>query len=488
MLLSFVGLVWDPKLYRKDMSEKQLNEVLKLLLWDVFVANETKTNVKTVEMMLGKLLLDVHRRDFYYKERIFRFVLMYKYGDNKNIQFALQNKCGNAKNRCCKCSYDISAKGVWGQTEGYRKEPDGKVRKTIYNLWIRYWCNQRLAEKRLSSIGGESNGLPSFAGSDGLPFFLHPWVQEIQDKSLCQNRASGWLQPIKIGVEGLHSAKGFLLGFINSLTNLRSKMFKSRMFQGNLMNAMNRNSLSELDGQHLRILSLQYERIILPCIESESMKSVVANVFSVWLDLQWIMYCDPRLMTCKGIKLRAHILVFNLHIALLKYSQFANLKSLYLHEILYHLTDQTDIGDLRSSLAEQGESCVGSCKRVITKCSNRKLENLCGSLVRHILYSDIAKDRKRARGQSTAARRIQREWAKRGIKELSWNREFINSNRERCQRILSSLKEKHKDWRPMWFENRKLTDDSLMFVSFNTLEGPDGIKKAKEELRQEVRL
>ena len=122
-------------------------------------------------------------------------------------------------------------------------------------------------------------------------------------------------------------------------------------------------------GVEWRLLLVNANKIVFPSILDSPRKNNVIKIFEILGEIQWIAYSEPWVRKYKGIKLRLHVLCFELCIQIKNTYEINSFGEglLPLHTMISHYGQYYEEIDFRNSSTESGEGKLNFIHFLINK-------------------------------------------------------------------------------------------------------------------------
>lgn len=180
-----------------------------------------------------------------------------------------------------------------------------------------------------------------------------------------------------------------------------------------------------MKGALWRLLCLKYKEIILPSITDPQRRELVAFVFSILTEIQWIVYAEPRMQKNPIIQLHLHVLCFLLAININESYHLTGTGLLYIHTVISHFGPWYEKCDFRNGSTESGEMFIAMCKNWALRYSSRRHDDaLLEILVR--LHFEAKVRRHCFHGDEVSRNKISREFEDHQWKELSLSDKLVD--------------------------------------------------------------
>lgn len=206
---------------------------------------------------LGKELLSLEPLQYDGKTYNLKFSVLT--GDNSALSKMIGNSCGGFL-RCPHCSADFSNED------------------SLWSYAHLRTCRTKTFASLLEQLGDSTSGIVRESG-----IFLACKRPEDKKKML------EILKDCKLAVDPLHNIKGHLKTIMDCLKQW--KYFDEAIFVKNLGDFIQRKSVSDLDGAHMRLLAEMYREAILPALTAcpAEIYSKVEELFEGWSEVRLFM-------------------------------------------------------------------------------------------------------------------------------------------------------------------------------------------------------
>lgn len=132
-----------------------------------------------------------------------------------------------------------------------------------------------------------------------------------------------------------------------------------------------------MNGSHWRALLIYHPVVLLPSIKDKTHRMHVGFLLDVLSEIEWIAYGLPSFQKLHGLRLRLHVLCFQLACWWdgLYSKEITTGGLLYVHTVISHYSPWFEICDFRNASTERGEQFLAVAKRIFTRFTNRTAHN-----------------------------------------------------------------------------------------------------------------
>lgn len=176
-----------------------------------------------------------------------------------------------------------------------------------------------------------------------------------------------YLQNYEVAPDNLHNGKGVAKTSLDIERN--QKQWDEDKFLRLLAKYIGRAQTSSLKGSDWRLMVVHYKEIVLPCISNLTRRAYTSKFFQTLAEIQWIAYGQAWFRSFRGIKLRLHVLCFQLSIwaSVLYQEGSKSAGMLYFHTIISHYADWYEKYDFKIGSTEYGERFFTTIKRIMLR-------------------------------------------------------------------------------------------------------------------------
>jgi len=172
-----------------------------------------------------------------------------------------------------------------------------------------------------------------------------------------------------------------------------TKTWNEMKFLINVAKYLHRPGIKRMKGSLWRLLIVNYDLIILPCITDAKRREQLHKIFSYLSEIQAIAYAEPLVQKQKSVRLRLHILCFLLQLQLREtHPKLSGDGLLYVHTVVTHFPIWYEDCDFRNGSTEAGEGFLAVCKCIVLRFSSRRSAESLVEIFLRTHYEDRVKE------------------------------------------------------------------------------------------------
>jgi hypothetical protein len=365
-------------------TNKKLNT--KARPYMVIIGDEKKKFFQSYNYLNGAIIGDAIAQTYYLKNgKTLELRLRFLNGDNKAIWALLSNKCGG-NFRCWGCCSPFDNKNI--KKNLFIHEFIKFRKKNLYsNFTLFLEAFKKKKDQNLTTKEAEDIGLSS------SPYFAEALFYSFRKAEKTEEEFLEALKRVNVGVDNLHNIRGWILYFISCLKE------NKRLNEIKYNSLLKEHGLSQEDtsGGKLRLLILNFEKIILPSLVYDKanknqfpITEKIREILSFFRIIVWVAYSPEEAQAFDGIKLLLRFKCFQFSRALQSLNGF-KFVDLYLHVILSHFPDFFDEHSFYLASTEPLELLFVTTKRC-KHSTNRQKMNIVKKVIKrfeNILLKDV---------------------------------------------------------------------------------------------------